>query len=163
MTINIAARRFVFFVAFLTFSSVSISRAFADEHPQEHPTEKKKMSEEKKVEKKPTLEEFKKAAEESIKKTMDENKGFYPVHDDKENIDRKLKFQKIHEKKLTHLEGNVYFACMDFEEPSKKNKVDLDFWMEFKDGGWELQKVLIHKMNGKPRFVYQNNKPVPVK
>lgn len=161
---NKTVKNFIVSVVLFAFVFMLSVRVFADEHPSEHPKEKKmEMGEEKKTEKKPTLDEFRKAAEENIKKTMDENKGFYPLHDDKENVDRKLKFQKIHEKKLTHLEGNVYFACMDFEEPAKKNKVDLDFWMEFKDDGWELQKVLIHKMNGKPRFNYINNKPVPVK
>lgn len=155
------------FFALGIFVFLVSSRILADEHPSEHPTKKIKMDEKKdetkSEEKKPALDEFRKAAEENIKKTMGENKGFYPVHDEKENLHRKLKFKKIHEKKLTQLEGNVYFACMDFQEAATKNKVDLDFWMEFKDGGWELQKVLIHKVNGKPRFVYKNNKPVPVK
>lgn len=145
----------------LTFCAFVFSYSYADEHPSEHPTEKHKEVTE---EKKPTVDEFRKAAYGHIKKIAGENKGIYPVHDEKEKKDRKLKFDKMHEKKLTHVEDNVYFACMDFTEGSgkKANKIDLDFFMEFNDGEWELQKVMIHKVNGKLRLKYVNNKPVPV-
>lgn len=147
----------------LLAATVFVSRlVFADEHPSEHPT--KKQKEEVTEKKKPSIDEFRKAAYEHIKKVADENKGIYPVHDDKEKKDRKLKFDKMHEKKLTHVEENVYFACMDFTEGSgkKANKIDMDFFMEITDDGWKLQKVMIHKVNGTPRLKYVNNKPVPV-
>lgn len=108
------------------------------------------------------MKEFKKAVEAHIKKV--EKKGFCAIKDEKENHDRKLKFKRVHEDKLTHLKGDTYFACTDFEETvnGKKIIVDLDFWMDFKNGKWVFKKYLIHKVNGKPRITYKNNEPVPV-
>ncbi len=160
MTFPVKIYTFAFTALFAGMFSLCF--VFADEHPSEHPTEKQKET--KTEEKKPTVDEFRKAAYDHIKKIAGENKGIYPVHDDKEKKDRKLKFDKMHEKKLTHVEENVYFACMDFMEGQgkKANKIDMDFFMEFSDDGWALQKVMIHKVNGKLRLKYVNNKPVPV-
>lgn len=135
-------------------------KPLAQEHPEEHPT-KKTAVQKKKM---PTIADFAKAAEKHIKGVQKKNKGFFPIKDDKEGRTRSLKFKKVHKERLTHLEGDTYFACTDFVEMvnGKKVLLDLDFWMDFKNGKWTMKKSLIHKVNGEKRIEYKNNQPVPV-
>ena len=57
------------------------------------------------------------------------------------------------------------FACADFKEVGGKNKLDLDFYAnKSSDGKMTMEKVLIHKVNGKRRFTYdKENNMIPVK
>jgi len=68
----------------------------------------------------------------------------------------RLKLVRIHKNKTVSLEGNRYFACVDFGELKGEGKLDLDFYV---DGppDWKVSEVLIHKVNGVPRYTYDEN------
>ncbi|MBI2070695.1 MAG: hypothetical protein HYT79_08845 [Elusimicrobia bacterium] len=92
-------------------------------------------------------------------------KGSFKIKDAKLNKEWRLKLVRIHTNKIVHLGGDSFFACADFKSALKgdKNTVDLDFYATKTESGWIMDKVVIHKVNGKPRFTYNsNNKMVPL-
>lgn len=93
----------------------------------------------------------------------------YVIHDDKLNKDWQLKLIKVHKDRIVSLdaEGKRLFACSDFKSVKKGDpgKVDLDFYaVKNPDGSLTIDKTLIHKVNGEPRYTYNDkNEMVPVK
>ena len=48
-------------------------------------------------------------------------------------------------------------------EKGAKDKLDLDFYATKGPDGWKIDKTVIHKVNGKPRYTYNDkNEMVPV-
>lgn len=91
-------------------------------------------------------------------------KGFV-VRDEKTGKDRILKLEKIHKDKVVKLTDDLAFACSDFRQiAGGADTVDLDFYVSLmKDGSWKVSKVLIHKVNGAPRYNYNDkNEIVPL-
>ena len=110
--------------------------------------------------------DFEKFVKEHVVAESQKTGGVYTVHDDTMNKDWKLRLVKVHKTKICMLdEGKNCFACADFREVDGKNKLDLDFYAsKSEDGKMTMSKVIIHKVNGKPRFTYdKENKMVPVK
>ena len=128
------------------------------EHPKEHP---KKGAQDKAFQN-----DFEKVVKDYVVAEAQKTGGGYTVHDEAAGKDWKLELVKVHKNKICMLqEGKVCFACADFKEAGGKNKLDLDFYAnKADDGRVTMEKVLIHKVNGKPRFTYdKNNDRVPVK
>lgn len=128
------------------------------EHPKEHP---KKVAQNKAFQN-----DFEKVVKDYVVSEAQKTGGVYTIHDDVANKDWKLELVKVHKNKICMLqEGRQCFACADFKEVGGKNKIDLDFYAnKAEDGVITMEKVLIHKVNGKPRFTYdKNNNMVPVK
>ena len=90
--------------------------------------------------------------------------GAFVVHDDKLDKDWRLKLVRIHTDRIVQLADDTFFACADLKEPEgKKTKLDLDFYVVRKGGDWVMDKVLVHKVAGKPRYTYNDkNEMVPV-
>lgn len=132
--------------------------SMSKEHPKEHP--KKPMQD------KAFQNDFEKVVKDYVASEAQKTNGVYAIHDDVANKDWKLELVKVHKTKICMLqEGKTCFACADFKEVGSKNKLDLDFYAgKSEDGKMSMEKVLIHKVNGKPRFTYdKNNDMVPVK
>jgi hypothetical protein len=89
----------------------------------------------------------------------------FVIHDDKLNKDWDLKLIRVHKDRIVSLGGNKFFACSDFKSVKKggKDRLDLDFFAtKNPDGTWKVEKVLIHKVNGKPRYTWNDkNEMVP--
>ncbi|NNN07059.1 MAG: hypothetical protein HKL90_14280 [Elusimicrobia bacterium] len=94
-------------------------------------------------------------------------KAPFTVHDDKLGKDWTLKLVRVHQDRIMQLGDNQFFACSDFKSARKggKDALDLDFFASKNpDGAWKIDKVLIHKVNGKPRYTWNaKNEMVPVK
>lgn len=76
-----------------------------------------------------------------------------------------LKLIRIHKSRITHLGDNRFFACADLKPVDKKdkNELDLDFYAKKDGGAWTMEQVLIHKVNGKARYTYNDkNERVPL-
>lgn len=128
------------------------------EHPagHEHPMGSKEWT-------KQTTKEYTQEVERYVKE--ESAKGAFKVHDDKLGKDWQLKLVRIHKDRVVHLGNNQFFACSDFKSVKKgsKDKVDLDFYATKTKEGWKTDKVLIHKVNGRPRYTYNDkNEMVPV-
>jgi len=100
-----------------------------------------------------------------IKKDSKMKGGAFLIHDDKLDKTWRLKFVKIHDP-VRIINDKTYFACMDFKEVGGKDVLDIDFWLEVHHKAkhhLKITAIKIHKLNGKPRFTYEKDKPVPVK
>lgn len=149
-------------------------RAISAEHPQEHPTsqnggaakEHPKEHPNKAAKDKTFQNDYEKFVKEYLASEAQKTGGVYTIHDDVENKDWKLELVKVHKNKICMLqEGKTCFACADLKEIGGNNKLDLDFYAKkSEDGKMTMERVLIHKVNDKPRFTYdKNNNIVPVK
>ena len=89
----------------------------------------------------------------------------YRIHDDKLGKDWDLRVVKVHKDRIVQLGGDKFFACSDFKSVKKgeKDKLDLDFFATKNlDGSWSIDKALIHKVNGTPRYNWnEKNEMVP--
>ena len=137
------------------------------EHP-EHPTAGSKEHPNKvsAAQQKSAQDEYEKFVKDYVASEAQKTGGVYTIHDDVANKDWRLELVKVHKNKICMLnEGNTCFACADLKEVGGKNKVDLDFYANHSpDGKMAMDKVLIHKVNGKPRFTYdKNNNMCPLK
>ncbi len=120
----------------------------AQEHPMEHP---KKTTSAAKPISTATLE---KAIKEQIAEKAKANGGKLGVKDDVLNKTWQLDLVKVHTDKLTQLDDNTYFACVDFKA-ADGTPVDVDFYMKNDNGKLSLSDTTVHKVNGKPRFNYE--------
>ena len=137
------------------------------EHP-EHPTAASKEHPNKgsAVQQKSAQDEYEKFVKDYVASEAQKTGGVYKIHDDAANKDWKLELVKVHKNRICMLnEGKTCFACADLKEVGGKNKVDLDFYANHSpDGKMTMDKVWIHKVNGKPRFTYdKNNNMAPLK
>ncbi len=156
--------------AFITMSLIlSVwGLGISGEHP-EHPTSSASNGQSTKdsaAQQKSNQDEFEKFVKEYIASAAKNTGSVYKVHDDVLNKDWKLELVKVHKNKICMLnEGKTCFACADLKEVGGKNKLDLDFYASHSpDGKMSMEKVLIHKVNGKPRFTYDSqNAMCPVK
>jgi len=100
-----------------------------------------------------------------IKKDTKMKGGSFLIFDDKLDKTWRLKFVKIHDP-VRIINDKTYFACMDFKEVGGKDVLDIDFWLEVHHKAkhhLKITAIKIHKLNGKARFTYKKDKPVPVK
>jgi len=143
-------------VVILLFAAVfAVGFAFAQEHP-EHPTDKKAAK------KGYTMDDLDKAIRQAI---ADNSKdGVYQVKDGDKTWD--LKLDKVHRERLARTDETTYFACTDFKS-ADDHTVDVDFFM--KDDGQKLvlTDATLHKVDGQPRYNWQEKDgywvKVPVK
>jgi hypothetical protein len=133
------------------FSSLALAQEKKEhpkeEHPKEHPEHPKGA-------KKVSTEDIDKAIRSHIEKTAAASGGKFPVKDDVLNKTWELDLVKVHNDKLQALADGRYFACVDFKA-ADGTMVDVDFFMK-KDGeAMAVTDTTVHKINGKPRYSYQ--------
>ncbi len=106
---------------------------------------------------------FSKVVEEHVNASSAKTDGAFVIKDDVLKKDWALKLKKIHTQKIVDLGHDKYFACADFKEAKGKTTVDLDFYVGRSGNAWSVEKVLLHKVAGKPRFTYNDkNEMIPV-
>lgn len=156
----------------LSLALVSAAPVWGGEHPREHPKESsgkehpgEKHEAGSKAWEKQMHKEFVKAVKAHVKERK-AAEGSFRIEDEKLGKVWKLKLLRVHKKRVVGLGGKSFFACADFKsvEKGSKDKLDLDFYATKGPDGWKIDKVLIHKVNGKPRYTYNDkNERVPVK
>lgn len=89
--------------------------------------------------------------------------GHFLLYDAKNKQVLKLGFVRVHDR-IGHIKKeDAHFACADFKVAGRKTTYDIDFWMKKDDQGQlKVYKILVHKKNGRPRFIYKDDKIVPV-
>lgn len=131
------------------------------EHPQghEHPVGSKAWT-------KQMNRAFTQAVEEHVAHKSAAEGGAFKMKDDKLGKEWALKLVGVHKKRVAHLGDLHFFACADFKsiEKGSKDRIDLDFYATKTGQGWNIDKVLVHKVNGEPRYTYnEKNEMTPVK
>lgn len=128
------------------------TRAVAQEHP-EHPEEAKHP-------KAPPLtkETLAQAIRAHIEASLQE--GYFLFTDPEGGEALKLTLLKVHEDKLASLGDQVYFACTDFRG-TNAHTYDLDFFLkDAGDGKLTVTDTMLHKKDGKPRYLWKEEKGV---
>ncbi len=87
------------------------------------------------------------------------NNGYYVVLDKQTNTPLLLKLEKIHTDRLARLENGQFFACVDMKEKSG-TMYDIDFFLAPMNGKLAITDVFVHKVNGKPRYRWVEEKGV---
>jgi hypothetical protein len=144
-------RVFILSVLFLVFRLLAwtSNSAFSAEHPGtstiEHPG------------KAITADFVKKSIDEHVKTQSKSTNGVFVVHDEKVSKDWRLKLAKIHDPVRTFEKDGltIYFACSDFNSLDSIDVLDIDFWMVPKGNKLEVIDTKIHKVNGVPRYGYE--------
>jgi hypothetical protein len=137
-----------------TILAVAVAAAFAlpalaQEHP-EHPKDKPQA----KTEHSYSMDDLAKAITSDIQTTQDKNGGVYKMEDKDANKTWSMKLDHVHRERLARIDPKTYFACTDFKS-NDGHTVDVDFFM--KDDGEKLvmSDATIHKVDGKPRYNWQ--------
>ena len=75
----------------------------------------------------PTHEEIRIAMKSYALEMTSQHGGFFPIHDDRTGKNRKLTFERVHERvgKLSTRDG--YFSCADFVDQESGEPLDVDF------------------------------------
>ena len=171
MTIIRQSRWAVGFLGMAVIAAVSLRAAEhpkehpTSEHPKEHPKEKGQEHPSTKATDKETIKkEFSATVKAHIDKQSQANNGAFVVNDNVLKKNWALKLVRIHEDKIVSLADAKFFACADFMETGAgTTKLDLDFYVSKVGGNWVVDKVLVHKVNDKPRYTYNDkNEMVPV-
>lgn len=124
------------------------SQLAAQEHP-EHPDQGQKTFE---IDK----EKMAKAITDYIQEDARLKGGYFFVYDPDSKSPLQLTLDKVHKARLSQISDDTYFACSDFKEKSGK-MFDLDFFMTIEDDKLVVTEVMIHKEDGKPRYVWNEN------
>ncbi len=123
--------------------------ASPQEHPkQEHPKQEHPAA------KPVSTAPLEKAMKDQIAEKAKANGGKFAVRDDVLSKTWQLELVRVHTDKLTQLDDNAYFACVDFKA-SDGTPVEVDFYMKNDNGKLALTDTTVHKVNGQPRFTYE--------
>lgn len=85
----------------------------------------------------------------------EEKEGFFEVMDPDTGKSRKLKLLKVHER--VGKTGDYFYSCADFKDTESGEKLDLDLDVENRGGVLNVVAVRIHKLEGSPRYTYDEN------
>ncbi len=90
-----------------------------------------------------------------IQNEQTKSNGLFVMKDEISQMDRQLTLDKIHTQKIVKLNNGTSFVCADFKDKGG-DKVDVDFFMTPSTNGAveKVDKVQIHKINGKERYTY---------
>ncbi|HEY8712060.1 MAG TPA: hypothetical protein VIM68_04265 [Thermoanaerobaculia bacterium] len=131
----------------------------AQEHP-EHPEGKTAAT------KAISIDDLEKSIKSSIAEKEKSGGGYYKLADKIATKTWLLKLDHVHRERLSRLDEKTYFACTDFKS-SDGHTVDVDFFMKDKDGKLVMSDATVHKIDGKPRYDWEEEngfwKRVPVK
>lgn len=121
------------------------------EHPQEHP--KEHPTREHPAAKPITTADLEKEIKALIADKAKASGGEFPVKDNVLDKTWALELVRVHTDKLTQLDANTYFACVDFKADDG-TLVDVDFYLKSDKGKLAMTDITVHKINGQPRFNY---------
>jgi len=125
------------------------------EHPKEHPaTETQKAS--------LTMEQLAQAIQDYVAEDAQAKGGYFLVFDPVTKQPLALTLDRVHEERLSGLGGGVYFACADFTSLDG-TAYDVDVFMREEKAGLETTEVHVHKVDGKPRYAWREERGVWVR
>lgn len=142
-------------LAVLAFFSTLALAQEKKEHPKEHP-------EHPKSEKKVSTDDIDKAIRGHIEQATKASAGKFSVKDDVLNKTWELELVRVHKDKLQALADGRYFACVDFKA-ADGTMVDVDFFLKKDGDAMTVTDTTVHKINGKPRYNYQEKDGVWVR
>ncbi len=95
-------------------------------------------------------------------KAQSAEKGYLEIFDSVAGKTRRLKLKRIHER--VGKTGDLFYSCADFVDSESGQLLDLDIDVKNKDGILKVVDTRIHKVEGKPRYTYdENDNRIPLK
>lgn len=73
---------------------------------------------------------------------------------DFEDEQLRLQLVRVHTEYLANLGPNEHFACVDLVD-TKGDVYDVDFFLEGEPGSMRVTETIVHKLNGKPYYVWE--------
>ena len=108
----------------------------------------------------PQPEQIRQAIRDSISQ-IEQEEGAFTIDDEVMGSARTLTLVRVHDR--VGKTGGFYYSCTDMQDASTGELLDLDFDVELKDGELDVVDVRIHKLNGQPRYTYdENDNRIPV-
>lgn len=104
---------------------------------------------------KASMDEIEIGIKQHIDQVAEEFDGYFPIKND--SIDMKMKLVRVHTEYLSNLGSGKYFACVDLADQNG-DVFDVDFFLEGTPGNMEVVNTSVHKLNGKPYYVWKQNK-----
>ncbi|HEY2092354.1 MAG TPA: hypothetical protein VGJ81_10730 [Thermoanaerobaculia bacterium] len=142
-------------IAFALMSLLALP-VLAQEHP-EHPANTKKDF---------STSDLEKAIKHDIAEKAKATDGVFKVDDPELHKTWDLKLDHVHTERLSKLNADTYFACVDMKDPHGK-VIDVDFFLKSDGDKLEMTDTTVHKVEGKPRYNWKEAdgwwKKVPVK
>ena len=81
--------------------------------------------------------------------------GTFDIQDPETGNLRKLSLERVHER--VGKTGENYYSCADFKDTGSGELLDLDLDVKNDNGTLMVVDVRIHKLNGNPRYTYDEN------
>ncbi len=120
----------------------------AQEHP-EHPKQEAKADAKTGV----TMPELATVIKDHIK-SKSEN-GKFPVSDETTSETVALELDHVHDERLSRIDKNTYFACVDMKSPSGQT-YDIDFILKGSSKDTlKVTETAVHKIDGKARYTWK--------
>jgi len=101
----------------------------------------------------PTAEQIRKAIRDYIAE-IETDEGAYTIDDEVTGQVRTLTLERVHDR--VGKTGDLYYSCTDMRDTKTNELLDLDFDVESYDGQLEVVGERIHKVNGQPRYTYDD-------
>lgn len=98
--------------------------------------------------------DIKAGIEKHIAEQVAKGNGYFTVPFEGKEL--KLKLVRVHVEYLASLAPQVHFACVDMAS-SDGQFYDIDFFMEGDPGAMKVTETTVHKLNGKPYYVWKQN------
>ena len=90
-------------------------------------------------------------------------RGAFLVIDPKTDTVLKLRLEKVHKERLSHIGENIYFACADFNAENGK-VYDLDIFLQGTNtDNLTVTEISVHKEDGTARYGWQEENGIWVK
>jgi hypothetical protein len=86
---------------------------------------------------------------------VEQDKGNFTIIDTEEGTTRTLTLEQVHER--VGKTGDYYYSCTDMVDIATGETLDLDFDVDASMGKLEVVDVRIHKLDGEPRYTYDDN------
>ena len=137
------------------FALAQSDQPTTSEHPKkaEHPKQQEQPKAQEHPAKKMTTEDIDGAITAHIA-DMSKADGMFHVKDNVLNKTWNLSLVKVHKDKLTALDSDDYFACVDFKADDG-TAVDVDFFLKNEGGKLVVTDTTVHKINGQARYMYE--------
>lgn len=82
--------------------------------------------------------------------------GIFLIKDDQTGENHRLKLSAIHKDRIEQIGPTDAFGCLEFERVGDGKKLDLDFYLSKEGWDWNISKIYIHSVDGKPRYDYDS-------
>jgi len=106
-------------------------------------------------EKEPGKDDIRNAMKAHVQKQAGSHGGYYIIKDPDTGKMRKLSLIRVHER--VGKTGDYYYSCADFKDVDSGEMLDLDLDVAAHHGMLIVKEVRIHKLEGEPRYTYDDN------